>query len=65
MDQRFIGEVKHIHIRDDIYEDGYVILEALKPIGCLAGSSYARVSDIFDLQRSPPPAEEDIQRDGN
>jgi flavin reductase (DIM6/NTAB) family NADH-FMN oxidoreductase RutF len=59
------GEVKHIHIRDDIYKDGYVILEKLRPIGRLAGSSYARVSDIFDLQRIPPPAEEDIQREGN
>lgn len=59
------GEVKHIHIRDDIYKDGYVILEELMPIGRLAGSSYARVSDIFDLQRVPPPAEEDFQRVGN
>ncbi len=50
------GEVQCIHIRDELYENGYVNLELLKPIGRLAGNSYTRVSDLFDMARVPPPA---------
>ena len=49
------GEVQHIHIRDDIYQDGYVNLDALKPIGRLSGSGYTRVTDRFEMKRRPPP----------
>jgi len=59
------GEVKYIHVRDDIYVDGYVKLEKLMPIGRLVGSGYARVSDIFDLERIPPPTEDDFQRESS
>lgn len=45
------GEVQCIHIRDDIYVDGYVLLEAFQPIGRLAGASYTKVSDIFEMER--------------
>jgi flavin reductase (DIM6/NTAB) family NADH-FMN oxidoreductase RutF len=50
------GEVKLIHIRDDLYgANGRINLEALRPIGRLAGAGYARVTDTFDLARVPPP----------
>jgi flavin reductase (DIM6/NTAB) family NADH-FMN oxidoreductase RutF len=49
------GDVLCIHIRDDIYVDGYVLLDVLKPIGRLAGSGYTRVTDIFNMDRLPPP----------
>ena len=52
------GEVQRIHIRDDIYVDGYVLLDALKPIGRLAGPGYTRVNDIFEMHRVPPPRQE-------
>ena len=48
------GEVQCIHIRDDIYVDGYVSLEAFQPIGRLAGAAYTRVSDTFEMERLPP-----------
>lgn len=51
------GEVQRIHIRDDIYVDGYVQLERLKPIGRLAGSAYTRVTDLFHMDRIPPPGD--------
>lgn len=51
------GEVKRIHIRDDIYVDSYIRLEALKPIGRLAGSGYTRVTDVFNMDRLPPPGD--------
>lgn len=49
------GTVQKIHIRDDIYEGGYVKLAAFKPIGRLAGSAYTRVTDLFEMDRLPPP----------
>lgn len=49
------GQVQAIHIRDDIYVDGYVLLEKLKPIGRLAGSGYTRVNDLFEMVRIPAP----------
>ena len=53
------GEVQCVHVRDDIYAGGYVLLEALKPIGRLAGASYNRVTDIFDMERLPAPGDVD------
>ena len=50
-----IGEVLHIHVDDDVLMDGYKInLNALKPVGRLAGGSYVRVTDVFDLERPKP-----------
>lgn len=49
------GEVQRIHVRDDIYEDGRIKLEALRPIGRLAGNLYTRVCDPFVMERVPPP----------
>ena len=45
------GEVQRIHVRDDLYDDGGVQLEAFKPIGRLGGSGYVRVRDTFNLGR--------------
>jgi flavin reductase (DIM6/NTAB) family NADH-FMN oxidoreductase RutF len=49
-----IGRIVHFHVDDRVLIDGDKInLEELKPIGRLAGSSYARVNDIFDMVRRP------------
>lgn len=45
------GTVTCIHIRDDVYDNGYVVREAYRPIGRLAGDEYTRVSDVFTLVR--------------
>ncbi len=50
------GEVQCIHIRDDVYQDGYVLLEKYRPIGRLAGAGYTRVTDTFEMHRVPPPS---------
>ena len=49
-----IGTVLHIHIdkRVLIGEDK-IDLSALKPVGRLAGNSYVRVTDVFELERPP------------
>jgi len=49
------GEVQMIHVRDDIYQQGYIDLKALQPIGRLAGAGYTKVKDTFEMKRVPPP----------
>ncbi|MCB8966003.1 MAG: flavin reductase family protein [Ardenticatenaceae bacterium] len=49
------GEVQAIHVRDDVYADGRILLEALRPIGRLAGATYAHINDTFEIPRVPPP----------
>ncbi len=47
-DHLVLGKVIRFHIRDDIYEGGRVDLEALDPLGRLAGN-YTKLGGIFDL----------------
>lgn len=47
-----IGEVVHMHVDDRVlYGRDKISLEALKPVGRLAGRAYTRVSDVFELAR--------------
>ncbi len=47
-----LGEVLHFHIRDDVLTPrGHIDLNAMKPVGRLAGSGYIRLSDRFDIKR--------------
>ena len=47
-----IGEVLHIHVDEGVLVGGDKInLTALKPVGRLAGGSYVRVTDMFELER--------------
>ena len=45
------GDVQLIHISDEVYDGNYVHIEKLRPIGRLAGNSYCRVTDLFELVR--------------
>jgi flavin reductase (DIM6/NTAB) family NADH-FMN oxidoreductase RutF len=50
-----IGEVVHVHVADEVIDANYRInIQALKPIGRLAGFNYTRVNDIFEMKRLPP-----------
>jgi flavin reductase (DIM6/NTAB) family NADH-FMN oxidoreductase RutF len=47
-----IGRVVHVHVREDVLLDGDKInLEALQPIGRLAGNYYCRVTNLFEMTR--------------
>jgi flavin reductase (DIM6/NTAB) family NADH-FMN oxidoreductase RutF len=46
-----IGRVLLIHLRDDVYRDGHIMLNTLKPVARLAGNEYARIGDTFSLAR--------------
>lgn len=49
------GTVLHIHVDDSVLiGEDKINLSVLKPVGRLAGNSYVRVTDIFDLERPLP-----------
>ena len=46
-----IGEVVYFHATNEVYKDGKIILNELKPIGRLGGTDYCRVTVIFSIPR--------------
>lgn len=48
-----LGEIVYFHVRDDLYEtaSGRIDIARLRPVGRLAGHSYAHVHDIFQMKR--------------
>ncbi|MBM6996223.1 Flavin reductase like domain protein [compost metagenome] len=46
-----IGRVVRFHIEEELYESGRIDPHGLQPISRLAGNSYARLGDIFELER--------------
>jgi flavin reductase (DIM6/NTAB) family NADH-FMN oxidoreductase RutF len=48
------GEVQCIYVRDDLFHDGYIDVEMLRPIGRMAGAGYTRTRDTFEMHRVPP-----------
>jgi len=52
-----IGTIILFHIDDEVYENGRINLDALQPIGRIAGNGYARTTDTFDIIRKIKPDE--------
>ena len=50
-----IGTIILFHIDDEIYENGKINLEKLKPIGRLSGNNYTRTTDQFEIIRKIKP----------
>jgi flavin reductase (DIM6/NTAB) family NADH-FMN oxidoreductase RutF len=51
-----IGRVKLVHIEDDLYANGKIDTEKLKPIGRLAGPTFTKpTADMFTLVRKKRP----------
>lgn len=46
-----IGQVRLIHLDESIMVNGRVDATLLDPVGRLAGSEYARIGDVFSLER--------------
>jgi flavin reductase (DIM6/NTAB) family NADH-FMN oxidoreductase RutF len=46
-----LGEVVYLHVRDDLYDDGRILIDKYRPVARLAGDEYARVTDRFVLKR--------------
>jgi flavin reductase (DIM6/NTAB) family NADH-FMN oxidoreductase RutF len=47
------GQVRRIHVRDDLIADGRIDTEALRPIGRLAGDAYTSLGQVFHMARIP------------
>ncbi|HIW35172.1 MAG TPA: flavin reductase family protein [Candidatus Paenibacillus intestinavium] len=47
----FIGEVVMFHIAEGIYEEGRIDAASLKAVSRLAGANYAKVGEIFTIER--------------
>lgn len=46
-----IGEVVVLHVREDVLDGTRIDLDALRAVGRLAGNSYVRIVDRFELTR--------------
>lgn len=46
-----LGQVRYIHIRDELYQNGRIDFETLDPVGRLAGDWYATIRDRFEMKR--------------
>lgn len=44
-------QIVHFHIDEKVYQDGYISAQALEPISRLAGSDYAKIGEVFSLER--------------
>lgn len=50
-----IGTIVMFHVDDNVYKDGRIDLKELNPVGRLAGNSYTRVFDNFNVIRHIKP----------
>ncbi|WKA54678.1 flavin reductase family protein [Planococcus shixiaomingii] len=46
-----IGKVVRFHIDESIYENGRINHDLLKPVSRLAGTNYAKLGEVFSLER--------------
>jgi flavin reductase (DIM6/NTAB) family NADH-FMN oxidoreductase RutF len=50
-----LGTVVRFHVREDVTENGRILIERLKPVARLAGTAYCPVRETFDLPRPALP----------
>ena len=50
-----IGTIVLFHIDDEVYDNGRIILDKLKPLGRVAGNGYMRSTNAFDIVRTIKP----------
>lgn len=46
-----LGDVRHVHVDDALWQDGKLDSKALDAIGKLAGDDYSTTRDVFAMQR--------------
>jgi len=45
------GEVVHVHVEDELFENGKIDIRKLKPVARLAGTEWSKLGEIFSLDR--------------
>ena len=48
-----VGEIVLFHIADNLYKNGRIDIEGLKPVGRLAGAEFTKMGERFSLVRKP------------
>lgn len=46
-----LGDVRHVHVDDALYDEGRIRTDKLDAVGRLAGNAYATTRDTFELRR--------------
>jgi flavin reductase (DIM6/NTAB) family NADH-FMN oxidoreductase RutF len=47
-----IGKVVHVHIQDELYDQGRILTEKLLPVGRMAGQTFTKpLADTFEMSR--------------
>lgn len=46
-----LGQVRYVHVRDELYQNGRIDFETLDPVGRLAGDWYSTIRDRFEMER--------------
>ncbi|GGG03170.1 flavin reductase family protein [Paenibacillus abyssi] len=46
-----IARVVYFHIQEELYDDGHIDAQALRPVSRLAGSNYSKLGEMFSLER--------------
>lgn len=46
-----LGQVRYVHVRDELYQNGRIDFETLDPVGRLAGDWYSTIRDRFEMVR--------------
>lgn len=51
-----IGKVEHVHVAEELYENGRINTDKLKPVGRMAGQIYTKpLGEVFELVRKTNP----------
>ena len=50
-----IGTIVLFHFNDEVYSDGRILLDELRPLGRLAGNWYTRITDTLKIVRQVKP----------
>ena len=51
-----LGEVLHIHVKDEYWVNGEIQSTKLKAIGRMGGDFYSRTADVFEIKRPVVPS---------
>ncbi len=46
-----VGTIQVMHVRSDLYQEGQILAEPLRPVSRLGGLNYGKLGSIFQLKR--------------
>jgi flavin reductase (DIM6/NTAB) family NADH-FMN oxidoreductase RutF len=46
-----LGDILHVHVADELYDNGRILADKLDAVGRMAGNTYSTTRDTFDIER--------------